>query len=696
LGIYNFSGKDSTKRINRMWRRVGEPPVIYSESLTEHSQQEIQQYVSNRGYMNATVEFEKTFKKKKANLTYTVKGNEPYRIRNVRYDIMHHNIRDFLYADTINSTIKTGALFDVDMLEAERDRMVKVLRNNGFYYFVRDYIYLEADTVNVHNHQVDITFRSRSMRQTLENKTVERMPHKRLKIRRVSFLAWNDIDKQMSEQLNDSTVYDGCTFYFDKKQKLKPNILAERNFITPDAYYSERNVEQSYAALGSLSIVRYVNITFREVEGDSLDCFILLTPGKLQGISAEIEGTNSISASSESGIGAAFSLTYQHRNLFRNAEVLGIKARTAYQPMGEISNLLSTYSLELGGEASLTFPKILFPFLSQDLRKRVRATTAFTVSYNMQTNPWYKRHIAGGGIKYSWLTGKNNTERYTISLVDINYVFLPDISDAFRNTYMNSSSVLQYSFEDHFIMSTGGSFWRTSRNPARQLQSFFTYRGALELAGNTLYGIYSLSNAKKVDGAYQIGGTHFAQYAKGEFEYSYSQGIDLRNRMVYRVMLGLAYPYGNNDVLPFEKRFYAGGANSVRGWSVRSLGPGVYQSATRSTDFMQTGDIKLDLNVEYRFKMFWVLEGAVFLDGGNVWTIRNYDSQKGGLFKFNEFYKQIALGYGLGLRFDFSFFIFRIDMGVQLYDPALASGTRWLAPKSWDNYAFHFAIGYPF
>ncbi len=697
LGIYNFSGRDSSKWINRMWRRTGEPPVIYNESLTEHSRQEIQRYVSNRGYMNATVELQKTFKNQKANLTYTVKGNDAYRIRNVHYNIRHSNIRDFLYADTINSSIKAGALFDVDMLEAERNRMVRVLRNNGFYYFVRDYIYLEADTVHVHNNLVDITFRSRSMRQTVDESTTERMPHKQMKIRSVSFLAWNDINKSIPEQMTDSVVYEGYTFYFNEKQRLKPSILAEKNYITLNRFYSERDVERTYAALNSLPIVRYSNIVFREVaDSDYLDCFIILTPAKVQGFSAEIEGTNSMGSNFESGIGAAFNLTYQHRNIFRNAEVLGVKARTAYQPMGDISNLLSNYSLDLGGELSLRFPKILFPFLSKELKKRVQATTEFIVSYNWQTNPWYERHTAGGGIKYNWLTGRNNTERYSIDLININYVFLPHISDAFRNTYMNSTSVLQYSFEPHFIMSTGGSFWRTSRNPARQLQSFFTYRGALETAGNTLYGIYSLSKAKKVDGAYQIGGTRFTQYVKGEFEYSYSQGIDLRNRMVYRVMLGVSYPYGNDDVLPFEKRFYAGGANSVRGWSVRSLGPGIYRSTTRGTNFMQTGDIKLDLNVEYRFKMFWVLEGAVFLDGGNVWTIRNYASQEGGLFKFNEFYKQIALGYGLGLRFDFSFFIFRVDMGVQLHDPSLASGTRWVAPKSWDNYAFHFAIGYPF
>jgi outer membrane protein assembly factor BamA len=244
-------------------------------------------------------------------------------------------------------------------------------------------------------------------------------------------------------------------------------------------------------------------------------------------------------------------------------------------------------------------------------------------------------------------------------------------------------------------MSAGFTFSKSTQNRSKERQSFYTYRGSIETAGNLLQGICAAANAPKKDGSYTILNIRFAQYVKGEFDFAYNHVINSKNRLVYHFNVGLAYPYGNETVVPFEKRFYAGGANSVRGWSVRSLGPGGYVTNSKRKDFNQTGDIKLDLNIEYRFKLFWVLDGAAFLDAGNIWTIHEYETQKGGVFKFDEFYKQIAFSYGLGLRFDFDFFILRCDLGAQLYDPTKKGREQW-RNLEWDNMAFHLAIGYPF
>lgn len=690
LKVYNLSGSDSSKWHNKMFRRMGEAPVVFSHELTERSREEMRKGLINKGYMNAQVKVDISFKKKKAKVNYVVNGNAPYFIRNLSYEIDDDSIRSFILNDSLNSLLNSGLIFDVDLLERERTRLVSMLRREGFYYFNKDYLFIEADSA-LNSNQVDIVLKSRPMVQAKPDGTFEKLTHKRLKVRSVSFLPWYDVNRKVREQINDTVIADGYIFFYDKKVELEPSILVEKTFILPHTYYDERDVERTYASLNALGTSKYVNIMFREREENMLDCFIMISPNKVQAFSVEIEGNNT-----DGDIGAAVSGSYQHRNLFHGAELLTLKSRAAYQPMGEMSKLLSNNSIDLGGEASVTFPRFLFPFLSYSVRQRVRSSTEFSVSYNYQTNPWFTRTISGAGIKYVWTTGSRNNERYGIDLIDLSYVYLPKISDQFKETYLNTSSIIRYSYEDHFIMSSGLSFFRNTHNPAHPLRSSFAYKGKVEAGGNILSAISSLTGALKEDGAYLIGGIKYSQYAKGEVDFSVNQVFDSRSKLVYRTQIGLAYPYGNADVVPFEKRFFAGGANSVRGWSVRTLGPGIYKSTISGIDFMQTGDIKLDFNLEYRFKLFWVLEGAAFIDGGNVWTINSYRTQEGGLFQLDSFYKQIAYSYGVGMRFDFSFFLFRVDMGIKAYDPTLDGDLKWRYPIEGSDFAYHFAIGYPF
>jgi outer membrane protein assembly factor BamA len=235
---------------------------------------------------------------------------------------------------------------------------------------------------------------------------------------------------------------------------------------------------------------------------------------------------------------------------------------------------------------------------------------------------------------------------------------------------------------------------------SRPLQNYRTSRYGIEIAGNTLYALSKAFSAKAdpIDNSYKFLNVRFAQYAKAEYNITHHQIFDKSNRLVYHIGAGVGVPYGNAAIIPYEKRFYSGGANSVRGWSESTLGPGVYQRINnKRRDYNQVGDVKLDMNFEYRTKMFWVLEGAVFVDAGNIWTIKDYETQKGGTFHFNSFAQQIALAYGVGLRFDFSFFIARVDLGVKLFDPAVSSGSQWQTKPTWANdCAVHLAIGYPF
>jgi hypothetical protein len=385
--------------------------------------------------------------------------------------------------------------------------------------------------------------------------------------------------------------------------------------------------------------------------------------------------------------------------------MLTAKFRTAYESLsGNFDGIINDRYTEYATEIGVTLPKFVSPFLSKEFKRRMKATTEFAVSFNYQERPEYTRIIAGAAWKYKW-NNRQNTVRRTFDLLDINYVYLPNSTIDFIDQIAPSNPLLRYSYEDHFIMKMGYTYYRTNKRIATTtlrkyvLQpSIYTLRTSVETAGNVLYGLSSALGQKREDGAYKLFDIQYSQYVKGEIDYTYTRNFDTRNSIAFHTGFGVGVPYGNSSMLPFEKRFYAGGANGVRGWSVRTLGPGNYDARNSVTDFInQCGDIRLDMSVEYRAKLFWVFEGALFVDAGNVWTIRNYENQPGGKFKFNSFYNEIAMAYGAGLRLDFSYFLLRLDLGMKAYNPA-KSEERWpIASPRWKRDAtFHFAVGYPF
>ncbi|MDE5785989.1 MAG: outer membrane protein assembly factor, partial [Duncaniella sp.] len=321
-----------------------------------------------------------------------------------------------------------------------------------------------------------------------------------------------------------------------------------------------------------------------------------------------------------------------------------------------------------------------------------------------QERPEYTRIIGGGAWKYKW-GNRENTRRHIFSLLDINYVYLPERTNDFLDQIAPDNPLLRYSYEDHFIVSMGYNFYLTNKRIPSALTRnhtlqpmVYTLRADVETAGNILYALSSAFAHRDAEGMYTLFGIRYSQYAKGEIDYGVTFNLSRRHALAFHAGGGIGVPYGNSTVLPFEKRFYAGGANGVRGWSVRSLGPGSYDGRNSVTDFInQCGDIRLDLSAEYRAKLFWVLEGAAFVDAGNIWTIRNYENQPGGVWKWDEFYKQIALAYGIGLRLDFSYFLLRFDLGMKAHNPAKNQEPWPLLHPNWHRDAtFHFAVGYPF
>jgi outer membrane protein assembly factor BamA len=468
--------------------------------------------------------------------------------------------------------------------------------------------------------------------------------------------------------------------------------LLSNTFIFPNTYYNDRMVEETYAGLNALPPVKYVNIVFRERPNNMLDCYIVITPDKNQSFTFDLEGTNS-----GGNLGAAGDFSYQHRNIFKGAQLFKFHARYSFESYGNISNIFSRNAKEFATDVSVKYPTFLFPFLGKEFKRGINASTAFSIGYNYQIRPEFTRNLANMGIKYAW---SHKNLFYSFDLINFNYIYLPRIDDTFKETYLTNSSPLRYSYENQMIVRMGFNVNYNSQRSKKNTDNVLNWRWGISEAGNLLdVGCNLLNTRRDEEHFYRIFNIRFAQYVKSDFDISYNHEITKDNHFVYHFAAGIACPMGNAEIIPFEERYYAGGSNGVRGWSSYTLGPGAYPNTTGTIDFVnQTGDISLLANLEYRFKIGWKLEGATFTDIGNIWSIRNYDFQPQGQFHFSNFYQQLAWSYGLGLRLNLNYFVFRIDVGHKLYNPAYSGDNRWITPlsKMAKNVVPYFSIGYPF
>ncbi|MBQ2838292.1 MAG: BamA/TamA family outer membrane protein [Muribaculaceae bacterium] len=703
LATYNISGRDTSKWHNRWFQKLGQAPVIYDQQLTDISTKQLTLAMVNKGYLDATVSVDTVMRpsKKKINVNYIIHAGQPHKVSSVSYDIADSTIRNIVMRDTANFEIKPGDLLNRDNLDANRTLISQRLRNRGYYAFSKEYITYVADTISG-SKNVDLTMTINPPK-TKRDTSIVIGKHEQYFIRNVYFITdYDATNNNISNAHGDTINYKGINIIYGNDRYLKPQALEEKCFIKPFQPYNARAVDRTYESLARLTILKFVNIEMQlvgQIEDQQwVDAYILLSRNKKQSLSLEVEGTNS-----EGDLGFGIGATYQHHNLAKGSEVLTTKFRMAYESLsGDLDGLINDRYTEFAGEVGIRFPKFMSPFLSSDFKQRVKASTEFTLSFNYQERPEYTRIIAGGAWKYNWVN-RSNTERSTFDFIDINYVYLPKSTLSFIEDIENP--LLRYSYEDHFIMRTGYTYYRTNkRTPSATMQrqvwqpSIYSFRAAGEFAGNLLYAISSLSNQKREDGVYKLFGIQYSQYFKCDFDYMYARNFNPRHSLAFHIGAGVGVPYGNSKVLPFEKRFYAGGANGVRGWGVRTLGPGSYDSRNTVDNFInQCGDIRLDINLEYRAKLFWLIEGGLFIDAGNIWTIRHYENQPGGAFKFNEFYKQIAMAYGAGIRLDFTYFLLRFDLGMKAYNPA-QNQQKWpLLHPNWKRDAsFHFSVGYPF
>jgi outer membrane protein assembly factor BamA len=474
---------------------------------------------------------------------------------------------------------------------------------------------------------------------------------------------------------------------------IRRKVLRESTYIRENSYYSGSDLQNTYNHFGRLGAVRYTNISFQQ-DPDSalLDALIQIQTNKPSTISFQPEGTNTAG-----DLGAAASLTYQNRNLFRGSETFSVQLRGAYEAIKGLEGYSNQDFIEYSVESRLSFPRFITPFLTHDIRRHMIATSEVSLLYDTQNRPEFHRRVLSAGWRYKWKP-QNHHDQYQFDVLDLNYVFMPWISQTFKDEYLDNTSnynaILRYNYEDLFIMKMGFGY---SYNNGK-----LAIKTNVETAGNFLnLGSKVFGAELDHEGHYRLFNIAYAQYVKGDVDFTQQLFSHYRDQLVFHIGLGIAYPYGNSTILPFEKRYFSGGANSVRGWSVRSLGPGRYKDRDGHINFItQTGDMKLDLNLEYRTALFWKFGGALFVDAGNIWTIRDYPQQPDGQFKLSSLLKDLAVSYGLGLRLNFDYFILRFDLGMKAINPAYKTDDEdhfpVIHPRLGRDLAFHFAVGLPF
>ncbi len=699
LGLYNLSGRNEKKKFNKWLRSLGEAPVIYSPFMTGRSKDQIKLFLTNKGYYEAEVSDTVFFKKKKASVVYRVSPGKETRIQEFRMthadEYALNSLRDTallireMLQDSVSTFIHVNDPLDVEVLEKERERITKMLRRKGYFNFSKNFIQFYADTSR--RMQAD---RARLVLGIVRQSNDSNI-YRKYRIGKININFDHDplfIIKGRDSSYVD-TVYGNYGVMYREKLKIEPRLIAETIQFKEGELYDVQKVIDSYSRLQALNLFKFINIVFREEnpQSDRLICEVQLTPMKRQSYNVFLEGTHN-----SGNIGVGGNLTYNHRNLFHGGENFSLSFWGALKK--EQFNEGKIFSTkEIGTEVKLVSPQFWMPFFRmEDFRRNYAPRTSVSLSYSYEYTPFYDRRIAGAKFGYLWRKADRKW-RYNFDLIDLNYVMMQKVDSAFlaglKNEYVKSA------YTSHLIFSANFTGIYTDQR-LNMPGSYNYFRGNIETSGNFLWALDKVVGAKKTfkneEHYYETLGVRYAQYVKADGEYRFNYYLNRANSLVFRFLLGCGYPYGNMKVLPFEEAFYGGGANGIRAWQSRTLGPGSYVASDNYPN--SVGDFKLEANVEYRFKLFWVLEGALFLDAGNIWNINKYEDRKGTMLTHN-FCRQLAVGTGTGLRVDANFFLLRFDWGIKMRDPAKPEGRRFVLFDNgrWMKHTvFNIAIGYPF
>ncbi|MBP5373679.1 MAG: BamA/TamA family outer membrane protein [Bacteroidales bacterium] len=661
LAMYSWAGH-SDSGFARFLRKIGEAPVVYDPVKVDESIENIENHLQYIGYYGSQVESRISVKRRKVQVTYYVSLGKQFNISRIDYDLPEYGsfAPDFRKA-LEGSKVKSGDILAEKALEEEAERSSQIMRNMGYFDFNKRFYAFEADTLSSDGKAaLTLHLRDYALGDSPENAE----PHLKYTI--------GEVNISHPERL-----------------KIRPAVLENLNTLRPGQLFRENDVNTTYSRLSNLGMLSGVNVAMK-ADGDRVNTDISLQGAAMQGFKTNLEA--SVNSTALIGISPQFS--YFHKNLFHGGELLniGIKGNFQFRPGND-----AAYSTEVSLTSSLRFPQALG--LPNRLFKGPNIPqTDLSLSFNYQDRPEFRRTMISTAFTYTGRLGKRF--RYLFSPIQMNMVRMFDINEDFLINVMVRNPFLYSMYTDHFDMGIGGTLYYSTDFSTVPAGSYRNWRLDYDVSGNFLSLFNKLMKFNETTGEFLIWNTPYSQYVR--LLLSRSQAIRLgregKQAIAFRLLAGFGYGYGNSVILPFEKQFYAGGANSMRGWQSRTLGPGTAENDSFFAIPSQTGECRLEANLEYRFPIIWKFEGALFADAGNIWDVSDMGVE-GGQITLSNLKESIALDWGLGLRLNMNFILLRLDAGIKLHDPAKAAGSRWVTPDRWfrdNNISVHFGVGYPF
>lgn len=695
LFLYDLANPEKEKWPHGWLRRIGEEPVIFDSALVRASSQQLKQLLENEGYYDAEVSDTFFYKKKNAIVRYDISFNKPYKVKSISYFFEDTTLAAKVLSDSADSRLQLNMRFDKDRLQEERTRIEDLLREKGYFNFSKDYIFYDALT-DPDDQSVKLSMHVREYREGTPDPFSKIRMHPIYRIRNVYvYPNFSEADYGPNAR-PDTNFFRNMYFLYSGKPNLRPNAIANRNYIIPGELYKLSDVNRTYRNITSLNIVRFANVSFTEIDtipgfGSEkyLDARIEISQKKLQSFQAEIAGTNS-----SGDLGVRGNLLYSNFNLFRGAEVFNLRFTGAIESLKNQTDGRYKSMKEIGVESSVLFPKFFAPLRLESFVKKYAPKTSILVSFNYQSRPDFTRSVANSTFAYRW----SSSSYINHSIVPLEFSYVNIYESLSSDTFLTRirRTPLGFSFEDHVVNAARYTFELNNQVIGKSRNFVFT-RVNLESAAFIVNLINNGFGRQDDSRTYQLLSVPYFQYLLSDVDFRYYNVIDRQNRLVYRLFAGMGYPYGNSRSLPYEKKYFSGGPNSMRGWNTRDLGPGSYTEDTVLNYPNRNGDIKLEANVEYRFKLVWKVEAALFVDAGNIWDYKKDINKPGAEFRWNRFYREIAIGSGIGARLDFSFFLLRVDLGLRLRDPAAEGSNKWVQPfRDIGLNNLKFAIGYPF
>lgn len=732
MRLYCLSNPKDTNWLNNYLRTKGEAPVVYDPNATLRTTQQLENLMVGQGSFNATVSYD-TIQQNKHDIivNYQIKASPRYKIQGITYRADNPEVTERVKQWSADALIQPNTFFDQSQLIEERDRLVALLQNNGYFYASKENILFIIDT-SFADQALNIDVYLRNPHIINAQGQSQTIPLRQYHLDRIFIYTNINTTGNNNEGRLDTIVYsytqrDITTLYYfiyQNEMPLKPQVIARQLFLFHNQLYRTRNIENSYNSLLNLRNFKYINFEFSESEKNNdsialLDARIRLLTNSKQKFSLSLELNNSSPAGSslQSGInngnlGLESLLSYQNKNLFGGAELFKAEGSFLIElpkfllSNGQEDRHVAAY--EQGINLSLDLPTLLLPFDPKLMWQRSKPHTLISIGANYQDRSYLQRALANVSFGYSWSPKRNVTNHfYPIEMTFARFLRInPDFWDRIESITNNGR--LKYQYSNHFILNTRYERIYTTQQINRR-ENFNYLRLSAESAGNLLYGLNKLIGGE-VDssGIYTIVGVPYSQYLRFNGELKHYHYLGEKQTFVSRILFGIGVPYGNSNKMqmPYEKSFFGGGPTTIRAWHLRRLGPGNF-TPNHNDLFECTGDMTFVLNLEERFPLAGILEGAIFTDIGNVWLFNSNSEFPGGQFSFQSFIPSLAVGVGFGLRANVSILTIRMDVGLPAYDPGYEPSERWRLPH-WQEYpwnirnanlgplTFNFGIDYPF